>query len=77
MQMLNERDRAKDDFLSVVGHELRTPLANIMGYAEFLIKGDLKPSEKKEFLQVVYQESRRLARLVNEILDSQGSRPEG
>lgn len=69
MQQLNERDKTKDDFLSVVGHELRTPLANILGYSEFLLEGELKPSEKKEFLSVVYQESRRLSRLVNEILD--------
>jgi PAS domain S-box-containing protein len=69
MEQLSERDRAKDDFLSVVGHELRTPLANILGYSEFLLEGELKPSEKKEFISVVYQESRRLARLVNEILD--------
>lgn len=69
MRQLSERDKVKDDFLSVVGHELRTPLANIMGYAEFLLEGELNPAEKKEFIQVVYQESRRLARLVNEILD--------
>jgi len=66
---LSERDKVKDDFLSMVGHELRTPLANILGYAEFLLEGGVNEEEKDKFLQVIYQESRRLARLVNEILD--------
>lgn len=66
---LAARDKMKDDFLSLVGHELRTPLANILGYAEFLNEGMVKESERKEFIGVIYQEARRLARLVNEILD--------
>jgi PAS domain S-box-containing protein len=66
---LGKRDKIKDDFLSLVGHELRTPLANILGYAEFLHEGELKEKEREEFIGVIYQEARRLARLVNEILD--------
>jgi len=69
LSQLAEKDKAKDDFLSVVGHELRTPLSNILGYSEFLYEGQAREEEKKEFLGVIYQESRRLARLVNEILD--------
>jgi len=69
MVQLAARDKMKDDFLSLVGHELRTPLANILGYAEFLDEGNVKEGERKEFIGVIYQESRRLARLVNEILD--------
>gem|GEM_PF-4119802 len=69
MEELNRINQVKDDFLSVVGHELRTPLSNILGYAEFLQEGGLSSNEEKEFIQTIYQESRRLARLVNEILD--------
>jgi len=69
MEELKQTDKVKDDFLSLVGHELRTPLSNILGYAEFLAEGDLEEKEKEEFNNVIYQESRRLARLVNEILD--------
>lgn len=69
MVQLAARDKIKDDFLSLVGHELRTPLSNILGYAEFLNEGNVKEGERKEFIGVIYQESRRLARLVNEILD--------
>ena len=66
---LSRQSRLKDDFLSLVGHELRTPLSNILGYAEFLVEGNLDAGERTEYIQVIYQESRRLARLVNEILD--------
>ncbi len=66
---LSRQSRLKDDFLSLVGHELRTPLSNILGYAEFLVEGNLDAGERAEYIQVIYQESRRLARLVNEILD--------
>lgn len=69
MEKLNRINQIKDDFLSLVGHELRTPLSNILGYAEFLVEGGLSSNEEKEFTQTIYQESRRLARLVNEILD--------
>jgi PAS domain S-box-containing protein len=69
MEELKEKDKVKDDFLSLVGHELRTPLSNILGYAEYLAQGNLEEKEKDEFNQVIYQEARRLARLVNEILD--------
>ncbi len=69
MSALKQTDKIKDDFLSLVGHELRTPLSNILGYAEFLAEGNLDEKEKGEFNQIIYQEARRLARLVNEILD--------
>jgi len=69
LEELKKADKVKDDFLSLVGHELRTPLSNILGYAEYLAEGNLNEKEKSEFNQVIYQEARRLARLVNEILD--------
>lgn len=69
MTDLKQADKIKDDFLSLVGHELRTPLSNILGYAEFLADGNLEEKEKEEFTGIIYQEARRLARLVNEILD--------
>lgn len=68
-QELQRLDQMKDDVLSLVGHELRAPLANILGYAEFLNEWQLSPEERKEFTRVIYQESQHLRRLVNDILD--------
>jgi signal transduction histidine kinase len=62
--------RQKTNFVSNVSHELKTPLTSIRMYAELLsanrIKSDLK---KKQYLQVITDESQRLTRLVNNILD--------
>lgn len=66
---LKNLDRMKDDVLSLVGHELRAPLANILGYSEFLKEWDLAEEEKENFVRIIYQESQRLSRLVNDILD--------
>jgi len=66
---LQHIDRMKDDILSLVGHELRAPLANILGYAEFLTEDDLESGDRKKFSRIIYQESQRLTRLVNDILD--------
>lgn len=66
---LKRLDKMKDDVLSLVGHELRAPLANILGYAEFLSEWKLSEEEKKNFVRIIYQESQHLRRLVNDILD--------
>ncbi len=66
---LKRLDLMKDDFLSLVGHELRAPLANILGYAEFLVEWELSEEERAEYGRIIYVESQRLKRLVNDILD--------
>lgn len=64
-------ERLKDEFISVVSHELRTPLATIHGALKILTKGLVKAHSGRgqELLQVATQNSHRLVRLVNDILD--------
>jgi two-component system phosphate regulon sensor histidine kinase PhoR len=60
----------KSDFVSNVSHELRTPLALIRMYAETLETDRVKTEEKrKEYYQIIYRESERLSRLINNILN--------
>lgn len=66
---LQRLDKMKDDVLSLVGHELRAPLSNILGYAEFLHEWELSEEEKRNFVRIIHQESQHLRRLVNDILD--------
>ena len=67
---LKEIDTMKDDFLSRVSHELRTPMTSIRSFAEVLLDSDALPEEKRDrFLGIIYQESQRLTRLLDEILD--------
>jgi hypothetical protein len=67
---LQELDRMKDDFISTVTHELRTPLTSIRAFSEILRDNpDLDPTERDRFLAIVIQESERLTRLINQVLD--------
>ncbi|MGD2108909.1 MAG: ATP-binding protein [Phycisphaerae bacterium] len=62
-------DRAREDFLTQVTHELRTPLTNIRAYAETLSSGMFDdPNVITECYNVITKETRRLARLVEDIL---------
>jgi PAS domain S-box-containing protein len=64
-------DRMKDEFISIVSHELRTPLTAIRGSLGILETGVLnnRPEKAKHMLQVALNNSDRLVRLVNDILE--------
>lgn len=65
-----ELARMKQDFVSNVTHELKTPLTSIRMYAETLSLGRYRDEEKKkEYLQHIIRESERLQRLIDDILD--------
>jgi signal transduction histidine kinase len=74
--LLRETHRSRTDaqqkttFVSNVSHELKTPLTTIRMYAELLGEGRVKDPEKAtRYLQTISGESRRLTRLVNNVLD--------
>lgn len=66
-----ELNEAKSQFISNVSHELRTPLFNIKSFIETLFEygDDLTEKEKQEFLETANNETDRLTRLVNDVLD--------
>ncbi len=67
---LTELDQLKSDFVSIVSHELRTPLTSIKAFAELILMKRRMPEERqKKLLHIINDESDRLARLINEILD--------
>lgn len=62
--------RLRSDFISNVTHELKTPLTSIRMYAESLLMERIKtPDGRKEYLEVVVNESERLKRMINNILE--------
>jgi Na+/proline symporter/signal transduction histidine kinase len=74
LRLANERLRAldaqKDDFLSQVSHELRTPMTSIRSFSEILLgKDDVSDDERQRFISIINDESLRLTRLLDEILD--------
>ncbi|RAH99522.1 sodium:solute symporter [Acuticoccus sediminis] len=59
----------KDDFLSRVSHEMRTPVTAVRSFAELLREGSLDPDRAARFVDIILEESRRLTRLLDDILD--------
>ncbi len=71
-QRLQELDRLKDEFISTVSHELRTPLTAIRSLAEILRDYSDTPADRQqEFAGIIIRESRRLTRLITQVLDFQ------
>ncbi|MBB6448997.1 two-component system sensor histidine kinase ResE [Geomicrobium halophilum] len=65
-----QNDKLRKDFIANVSHELRTPISMLQGYSEAMID-DVAQSreEEREMSQIIYDESLRMGRLVNELLD--------
>ncbi|MEQ8828545.1 MAG: ATP-binding protein [Alphaproteobacteria bacterium] len=69
-ERLKQLDVQKDDFLSQVSHELRTPMTSIRSFAQILLDTpDMDEKETKRFTGIILEESQRLTRLLDEILD--------
>ncbi|MCI3925123.1 ATP-binding protein [Paenibacillus sp. TRM 82003] len=63
-------ERMRSEFVANVSHELKTPIAAVKGFAETLLGGAVDdPATAKSFLQIIYDESERLNRLIGDILD--------
>lgn len=63
-------EKMKSDFVNNVSHELRTPISMLQGYSEAIIDGVAQSDEEvREFAQIIYDESLRIGRLVNDMLD--------
>lgn len=70
--MTEERqvDKLRTDFISNVSHELRTPISLMQGYSEAIVDDIAQSTEEKnELAQIIHDESLRMSRLVNELLD--------
>ena len=70
--MTEERklEKMRKDFVANVSHELRTPVAMLQGYSEALIDDIAgNEEERKEIIKIINEESFRMGRLVNELLD--------
>lgn len=63
-------ERMRSEFVANVSHELKTPIASVKGFAETLLAGALDdPETARSFLQIIFDESGRLDRLVVDILE--------
>lgn len=76
-KQLREIDIQKDEFLSQVSHEVRTPMSSIRSFSEILLEHrDLDEARKLHFLGIIQSESFRLTRLLDGILDLNTQSPD-
>jgi signal transduction histidine kinase len=68
---LVESEQTKTELVSNVSHELRTPLASVLGFSSLMLDRELPPEEMRRYLEVIRTEARRLAELLNDLLDIQ------
>ncbi len=67
---LKQIDDTQKNFIANVSHELRTPITTISGFLEKILDGTITGEEKqKEYLSIAYGESKRMSRLVKDMLD--------
>jgi len=68
---LQKLDEAKDEFISMASHQLRTPLTSIKGYVSMLMDGDAGKvtADQKHLLQEAFISSERMVRLIGDFLN--------
>ena len=62
-------EKMRSTFVSDVSHELRTPMTSITGFVEGILDGTIPKEKEDEYLNVVLSESKRLSRLVADLLN--------
>ena len=66
---IEQLENMRQSFVSNVSHELRTPMTTIIGFIEGIMDGTIPPEKHQQYLSIVLDESRRLSRLVSDLLD--------
>lgn len=67
---LKKVDHLKDEFISTVTHEMRTPITSIRAFGEILQDHpDLSDLEREQFLETIIKEADRMERLISQVLD--------
>ncbi|MFD2035856.1 ATP-binding protein [Belliella marina] len=73
LRTLNEslqlNDMLKDEFISTVTHEMRTPITSIRAFSEILQDQNLPEEDRARFLEIIIGETKRMSRLIDQVLD--------
>lgn len=69
-----ELERIRDEMISAVSHEMRTPLTSLLGYTEYMLGAELSTAEMRKYLEIVAGEAGRLSELIGTFLELQRQR---
>jgi signal transduction histidine kinase len=70
-EQLRESERLKSELVGIVSHEVRTPLASVLGFTSLLLRRDADDETRRRYLEIVDTQARRLASLLDDFLDLQ------
>lgn len=62
---LNNTQILRNDFINNFSHEFKTPIVSINGFADLLLKSDISPEEREQYLKIIHDESSRLAKMAD------------
>jgi len=68
-ESLKKLEEMRAEFVSDISHELRTPMTSISGFVEGILDGTIPKEKEREYLEIVRDESTRLAKLTNELFE--------
>ena len=68
-QELQNTEMLRGDFINNFSHEFKTPIVSIAGFAKLLKRGNLTDQEKKEYMDVIEEESLRLSYMATNVLN--------
>ena len=66
---LKKLNDAKDRFISIISHDMRTPFSSILGFTDFLLTEDLSADEMKKYVTYIQDSTKIMLSLVNSLLD--------
>ena len=68
-EALDKTEILRSDFINNFSHEFKTPIVSIAGFAKLLRRGNLTPQQQTEYLEIIEEESLRLAQMATGVLD--------
>lgn len=68
-ESLNNYENVRKEFIANVSHDLRSPLTSMQGFLNAVLDGTVPPEKQEHYLKIVLEESKRLSKLTNDIVD--------
>jgi len=68
-ESLDKSEKTRQEFIANISHDIRSPLTSIRGFIEAIYDGTIPPEMHKHYLKIVIEETQRLSKLANDMVD--------